>query len=88
MYNVRVKRYTVSHARERLADVLDEAERTGSILIQRGDREYVITPKRRTRAAKPQSVIEVLDPAIDAGAWTWDLTASGLRFRPRARRRS
>ena len=82
-----MKRYTVSKARERFADVLDEAERNGSVLIERGDQQYVITPRRAepSRAAR-QSVIEILDPAVERGQWTWDLTPKGLRFRPRRRR--
>ena len=37
-----MKRYTISQARERLADVLDEAERNGAVVIERRDVQYVI----------------------------------------------
>jgi len=82
-----VKRYTVSKARERFADVLDEADRNGSVLIERGHAQYVITPRPAVKSfASRQSVIEILDPAVERGQWTWDLTSKGLRFRPRRRR--
>ncbi len=83
-----VKRYSVSKARERLADVLTEAEQNGAVMIERGDVQYVITAKRtsRRRAAKP-SAIETVDPAVRAGEWQWEWTGDGVTFgarRPRS----
>ena len=83
-----MKRYTISEARERLADVLNEAERAGSVVIERRDVQYVIRaePKPRQRATK-RSVIETLDPAVAAGQWEWKTAARGVRFsgrRPRS----
>ena len=76
-----VKRYTVSKARERLADVLDEADRSGSVLIERGDAQYVISPKRRARRhTATSSSIETVDAAVGDGQWRWDWTATGIRF--------
>ena len=76
-----MNRYTVSQARERLADVLDEAERGGAVVIERRDVQYVI---RATHAPRRQpsrrSVIETLDPAVEGGQWQWDWTAKGVRF--------
>jgi hypothetical protein len=83
-----MKRYTVSQARERLADVLDEAERSGSVVIERRDVQYVIRPRRALRSPRSRrSVIEVLDPAVADGQWTWDWTAKGPKFKDRRRRR-
>jgi hypothetical protein len=82
-----MKRYTVSQARERLADVLDEAERSGSVVIERRNVQYVIQAKRapqRTRAR--QSVIETLDSAVESGLWHWDWSAAGAKFTSRRRR--
>ena len=67
-----MKRYSVSKARERLADVLDEADRHGSVLIERGDAQYVIAPKAAVKPKAPRrSVIETVDPAVDA--WSVEL---------------
>jgi hypothetical protein len=71
----------VSKARERLADVLDEGgpERIG--LIERGDAQYVITPKvAAKRTVHRRSVIETVDSAVDDGQWHWDWTRKGIRF--------
>ncbi len=83
-----MKRYTISQARKQLADVLNEAERAGSVVIERRDVRYVIRaePKPRQHASR-RSVIETLDPAVSAGQWEWKTVASGVRFsgrRPRS----
>ena len=76
-----MKRYTVSQARERLAEVLDEAERGGTAVIERRDVQYVITAKRRrARPRAAASTIEILDPALDRGEWTWTWSQNGMRF--------
>jgi hypothetical protein len=75
-----MRRYTVSKARERFAAVLDEADRTGSVMIEPGGSQYIIraAPPRR-RQPRTSSVIEILDPAVERGEWTWDLTPRGVR---------
>jgi hypothetical protein len=76
-----MKRYTVSKARERFADVLDEADRNGSVLIERGEVQYVITARAvAKRPARRRSVIETVDSAIQDGQWRWDWTNKGIRF--------
>jgi len=83
-----MKRYPMAIARERLADVLDEAERSGAVVIERRDVQYEIRARRvsgRQRARR--SMIETLDPAVAGGQWQWNWTASGLRFGSRSRRK-
>ena len=82
-----MKRYPVSKARERFADVLDEADRSGSVLIERGDVQYIISVKARARRSgtRPSS-IESVDPAVSDGQWRWDWTAKGVRFSGRRTR--
>ena len=78
-----MKKYTVSVVRERLAEALDEAERGVPVIIERKGVRYRLSVERAAprRAARRKSRIEVTDPSIDAGAWTWDVTATGLKFR-------
>lgn len=80
-----MKRYTVAHVRERLADVLDEAEQGNPVVIERRGVRYVLAvesaPQRRSR----RSAIETLDPAVDNGQWQWTLTGKGVRFSGRRR---
>jgi antitoxin (DNA-binding transcriptional repressor) of toxin-antitoxin stability system len=83
-----MKRYTVSQARERLADVLDEAERGVSVVIERRDVQYVIHAKPVTRRPRDRrSLIETIDPAVAAGQWHWTWADGGARFtKPRRRK--
>ena len=69
-----VKRYTVSQVRGRLAEALDQAERKGIRYSLKAE------PPATARRWK-KSVIEILDPAVAEGQWTWDLGPDGLRFR-------
>jgi hypothetical protein len=81
-----MKRYTSSQVRERLADVLDAAERGEEVIIERRGVRYTVraeraNPSRRTR--KP--LIHILDPGVAAGEWTWTWKADGLTFSPKRR---
>ena len=79
------KRYTVVQARERLSRVLDEAEQ-GPVIIERRGVRYqvsVVAASHRRRKVAPR--IEVLDPAVDEGRWSWTGGADGLTFRSRKR---
>ena len=80
-----VKRYTMSEARERLADVLTEAEHSGSVAIERRGVRYVIRPEFASRKRSGGPMIDVVDPAIAQGQWSWTVTAKGVRFAPRRR---
>jgi hypothetical protein len=79
-----VKMYTVATLRRRLADALDETERGVPVIIERRGVRYRLsvetaTPRRRV----PQSIIEIVDPAVADGQWTWEWTTAGLRFHDR-----
>jgi antitoxin (DNA-binding transcriptional repressor) of toxin-antitoxin stability system len=80
------KRYTVVQARERLSTVLDEAEQGAPVIIERRGVRYqvsVVAASRRRRKSAPR--IQVLDPAVDEGQWSWTTGADGLSFRRRKR---
>jgi antitoxin (DNA-binding transcriptional repressor) of toxin-antitoxin stability system len=90
VYNVHVsKRYSVSHVRERLSDALDEAERGVPVFIERHGTRFQLSlapeKSRRTTARKPR--IEILDPAVADGAWSWEWSPKGMKFRSRRRQR-
>jgi hypothetical protein len=85
MYIMRM--YTVATLRRRLADALDETERGIPVIIERRGVRYrlsVETPRPRRRGT--QSIIEIVDPAVAEGQWTWGRTTAGLRFHGRRRR--
>ena len=82
-----MKMYTVATLRSRLADALDETERGIPVIIERrGVRYRLSVETARPRRRVPRSVIEIVDPAVAEGQWTWEWTAADLRFRGRRRR--
>jgi antitoxin (DNA-binding transcriptional repressor) of toxin-antitoxin stability system len=79
-----MKRYTVALVRERLAEALDHAEQGEPVFIERkGVRYRLSLDTDRPRRARRSSRIQVLDRAVAEGRWTWDWTATGVRFRAR-----
>ena len=86
MYNM--KRYTAAQARQRLARVLDEAERGEPVIIERRGIRFRVQAERKTaRSFKGKQLIRVLDPVIESGNWTWDWEPGKLTFVPRKPRR-
>jgi hypothetical protein len=82
-----MKRYTSSQVRERLADVLDAAERGEEVVIERRGVRYFIRAERSKPAARARKpLVDVLDPAVGAGEWTWTWKADGLAFSSKRRR--
>jgi hypothetical protein len=82
-----MKSYLVSAVRERLSEALDEAERGIPVFIERKGVRYRLTvePTAGTRRSRRKPRIEVLDPAILEGQWTWDWTPGQLKFRKKRR---
>lgn len=79
-----MQRLTVSEARARFGDVLDAAEEGREVVIERrGVRFIVRAEKTRAPVAKRASLIVDLDPAVEAGDWTWEHGREGLRFAPK-----
>jgi antitoxin (DNA-binding transcriptional repressor) of toxin-antitoxin stability system len=88
MYNM--KRYPVSVARERLADILDAAEAGQRVVIERRGVRYIIEAEKRRRPAprrRRSALIRVLDASLQSGEWTWTWQGDGLAFTPRRGRR-
>ena len=74
--------------RERLSQALDEAQQGQPVFIERRGVRYRLSvewPAKPARARKPN--IEVLDPAIESGQWTWDWRPGALRLRAKRRPR-
>jgi antitoxin (DNA-binding transcriptional repressor) of toxin-antitoxin stability system len=82
------KRYTVAHVRERLSDALDEAERGVPVYIERRGTRFRLSlaADARPRRARRTPKIELLDPAVGDGQWTWSWSSRGLTFKARKRR--
>ena len=79
-----MKKYTVSMARERFAQALDEAQRGEPVFIQRDDVLYRLSVERPpAKRAKRTPQIEVLDQAVAKGRWTWGWSPDKLKFKAR-----
>jgi hypothetical protein len=79
-----MKWYSVAAVRERLADALDEAERGVPVVIERKGVRYRLTLETAPRRRKAtRSRIEIVDPAVAGGDWTWAQTGKGLAFKKR-----
>ena len=81
-----MKRYTVSVVRERLAEALDEADRGVPVIIERKGVRYRLSVEKPAVARRRRPRIEILDPAVEQGQWTWDWTPRGLKFRDARRK--
>lgn len=83
-----MKTYSVAMVRERLAEALDEAQAGHPVFIERRGVVYRISVEpAAARRPRRKRAIDVLDPAIVAGGWTWDWTPRGRGLRLRTRRR-
>jgi antitoxin (DNA-binding transcriptional repressor) of toxin-antitoxin stability system len=81
-----MKRYTSSEARQNLAAVLDAAERGEPVIIERGQVRFVLRAERTDAAParrRRRPLLEIVDPAVAEGAWTWKWDPSGLTFASR-----
>lgn len=80
------RRYTVAHARMRMAEMLDSAERGEEVIIERQGVRFAVVARSKRKPSRPRApVVEILDPAVASGDWTWAEGAGGLTFSPRKR---
>ena len=81
MYNM--KRFSAAKARQQFSFLLDAAERGESVIIERRGVRFRIRAERQSAPkALPRRapVIEFMDPAVDAGHWSWNWGPEGLCF--------
>jgi len=89
VYNVHLmKRYTAAAARAKLSEVLDDAESgTPAVIERRGVRFRLALESpapEQARRQKRTPLVDILDPAVERGEWTWTPARGRLRFAPRA----
>jgi antitoxin (DNA-binding transcriptional repressor) of toxin-antitoxin stability system len=79
-----MKRYTTAQARARLSEALDDAEAGTAVVIERrGVRFRIVREPATTAKVKRAPLVEILDPAVERGQWTWTPARGRLRFTPR-----
>jgi antitoxin (DNA-binding transcriptional repressor) of toxin-antitoxin stability system len=81
-----MRRYSASEARKSLAGLLDAAEHGEDVVIERRGVRFALKARSTRRKGRRRSVVAWVDPAVDAGNWTWELGVRGLRFAARGRR--
>jgi prevent-host-death family protein len=94
MYIV-TKRYTASELRARLSEALDEVERSGEVVVDRGNRTFriVTADAAKSKAKRRRLDFELTDDRLLQGwAWEWRGPGRPLKLRagggPKRRRRS
>lgn len=66
-------RSTTAAARRQLAHLLDSAERGEEVIIERrGVRFNLVAEPDMTPYGKPSSPLQILDPALLDGDWSWE----------------
>jgi prevent-host-death family protein len=89
VYNVQImKRYQAAGARQHFSEVLDAAQRGEQVIIERRGVRFRLEPVRQeTKPAAREPLFRIVDPAVEAGTWTWNFGKRGLRFSARRKRR-
>ncbi|MDB4982307.1 MAG: hypothetical protein JWM82_3059 [Myxococcales bacterium] len=75
-----MKRYSVNQVRMHLAEALDSAERGEAVVIERRGVRFKLESTKPSPRPRCAPTLRILDPAIDAGDWTWKSGPDGLAF--------
>ena len=78
-----MKGFTVGEARARFGDLLDQAEQGDAVVIERHGVRFVLRAEPATVTFPAGKFFDWLDPAVEAGEWSWDLAKTGLKFNAR-----
>jgi hypothetical protein len=82
-----MKHYSVAMVRERLADALNEVDRGVPVIIERRGVRYRLTREPQGAARnRRKPIFAWVDTEVLGGEWSWDWTAEGLAFKPKAGR--
>jgi antitoxin (DNA-binding transcriptional repressor) of toxin-antitoxin stability system len=86
-----VTHVTASDARQELFRLLDAVEKGEAVVVERRGVRFrlsLLEPAERKHASGSASPVEVSDPDVLSGNWTWSGDQDGqLQFRPRRKGR-
>ena len=78
MYIVHMARLTASDARRHFFDLLDSAERGDPVVFERRGISFRLERDERSRDRQAvRRWLQVLDPALLDGEWSWTVDKSG-----------
>src|SRR5258705_12943383 len=84
LYNVHMRKYSVSVVRERLSEALDDADRGKPVLIERRGVTYELTVRKsRSRRKKATRQIDFFDSTITEGDGKGERKKGDLQRRTR-----
>ena len=79
-----MKYLTVREARARFGEILDDAEKGATVVIERRSVRFRLVAESRPQPKKRRrALFDVVDAAVDAGQWSWKSGAKGLTFTAR-----
>jgi antitoxin (DNA-binding transcriptional repressor) of toxin-antitoxin stability system len=82
LYDVQMARFTATQARQNFARILDQAASGQPVTIERGKLRFRLVVESQRRAPRATNrLIEILDPAVVDGNWTWQMGKKGLSFK-------
>lgn len=91
LYTVRVTHLTASDARQEFFRLLDAVEHGEAVVVERKGVRFrlsLLEPAAGTHPSGSASPVEVSDPDVLSGDWTWGGDENGqLQFRPRRKTR-
>jgi antitoxin (DNA-binding transcriptional repressor) of toxin-antitoxin stability system len=89
VYNVHyMKHLKVAEARARFGEILDEAEKGATVIIERRDVRFRLVAEPQQPSDTPKAALfDFVDPAVMTGQWTWKVTSKGVTFASRRKRR-
>jgi prevent-host-death family protein len=82
-----MKGFTVAEARARFGDLLDQAEQGDPVIIERRGVRFRLQAEAPAKRILSTRFFDWLDPAVEAGEWTWELASGGARFKARRSRK-
>jgi antitoxin (DNA-binding transcriptional repressor) of toxin-antitoxin stability system len=84
LYTVHMSRFTATQARQNFSRILDQAAGGHPVTIERGKLRFRVVVEDKRRAPRTaRRLIEILDPAVADGNWTWQANKKGLAFKRR-----
>lgn len=75
-----MKRYTVSEARQRMADLLNDAEAGESVVIERRGVRFRLVASKPVPPRRRRNLVVEMDPAVEEGRFSWAGGEDGLTF--------
>jgi hypothetical protein len=73
-----------------MAEILDAVERGETIVVERRGTRFRLSAERAhetRRRRTPQPLFEIVDPAVEAGQWTWAWSPGRMTFKSRLKKR-